>query len=115
MCNHSGFVNGLGWQEAGRIQQELRPPPLSSFSAAPREGGEGEVGRDLWGHLRPSAGEEGRRGQRAGMDFWKSEACGHWSHRSCFRSGFSPWQGLEWSFPLRVEDRMIAFEVALMF
>lgn len=36
-------------------------------------------------------------------------------HRPCFRSGFSPWQGLEWSFPLREEDRMIAFEVALMF
>lgn len=74
------------------------------------------MGRDLWGHLRPSAEEEGRGGEEgAGTGFRNIEACGPWSHRSCFRSGFSPWQGLEWSFPLRVEDRMIAFEVVPMF
>lgn len=59
----------------------MRPPPLSSlsFSAALREGGEGDVGRDLWGHLSPSAGEEGRRGQGAGTGFRNSIAYDPWS------------------------------------
>lgn len=53
VCSHRGFVNGLGWQEAGRIQEGLRHthPTIVFFlflcgpkSMGRRRGGKGFVG-----------------------------------------------------------------------
>lgn len=98
----------------------IKPPTIvfSSFlllgPAAPGEEEEGEVGRDFVG-----TPENIRRGRREGggrelapaiTETAQPAALGH---RSCFRSGFSPWQALPWSIPGREEDRTIVFEVAL--